>query len=435
MVDSFCSRYRKSVDEKVYLYLPSSAIWFGSFVLKKHRIEGLQNFMRYYDVKPLNVFVLEYFGKSDFRVEIFNLYAIEIDYGLKTIPFENGKCTVNHVGGVIAEEWKSSEIEIDKINHMWHINLKWEKCKLLFDEEWFDFAKCTDLCEGDTCVFMVTPHPQKFEIAVFEKHSYLKINKAGSQQGKGILKFFKFMNVDTVLSGELEVPRLFVDEFGWMLHEDVNLILEDGHQYTGFFCKTSNLMIGLKPLFEKYSIDEHYVLFFEYIGHSTFFLTVYNNYAMSIFNHLFDKLLLADVLKKYEPELIVLSESSFDFVEDSNKMEFESHEPSGRQFASSSNAVCNVNSFTVVLKLSHVNQTGHGVYFGRNLFSLYRTWKNGKIVTLLCGGKSWEVAIHRKKKMCRFGKGWDDFTKDNDLGVGKMVTFYHVSGYTFHVSK
>lgn len=72
-------------------------------------------------------------------------------------------------------------------------------------------------------------------------------------------------------------------------------------------------------------------------------------------------------------------------------------------------------------------------YFARHLLPVYRSWHNSTIVTLICGARSWEVAVQRKKKVCRFGKGWNQFTHTKELKVGQKLKFTYVKEYTFSV--
>lgn len=73
-------------------------------------------------------------------------------------------------------------------------------------------------------------------------------------------------------------------------------------------------------------------------------------------------------------------------------------------------------------------------YFARHILPLYRKWKNSTIVTLLCDGKEWKVGVHRKRKICRFGKGWDKFAKDCKLKHGQKLKFTLVCDYTLEVT-
>lgn len=108
---------------------------------------------------------------------------------------------------------------------------------------------------------------------------------------------------------------MFVSEFGWMLSEDVKLYLPDGSEYSVYLCGSKALMIGLKKMLKKYGVKENYVVFFEYLGRSSFYITLYNAFGVDIFDSMHEKLLLLDVIKKLESEVIQLSDSSDDDIE------------------------------------------------------------------------------------------------------------------------
>ncbi|KAK1382873.1 hypothetical protein POM88_020608 [Heracleum sosnowskyi] len=319
--------------------------------------------------------VLHYRGCSEFGLEIFNTYAVEIDYGSTVIPFEKGRCFRNHLGLLVDSVWPCSDIEEDKLHcsllynaystwsaayelligemHLagtvyteiltkhvwseigleetmnwiemgykkrkWRIKLKWENGILLFNKEWNSFVEESNLVPGDTCLFLYTAESQ-------------------------------------------ELPKVFVKELGWMVCNDIHLYLPDGYEFGGFICGGSNLMIELKNILEKYEVHEDYVIFFEFVGRSSFYVTIYNSYGMNIFNHLPEKFLLKDLISKFEREVIVLSDSS---MEVSNGMEVEQQTEATTQTNSiiipPSQIGSVENSFIVVLKPSHVDQQGHGV--------------------------------------------------------------------------
>ncbi|KAK1370882.1 hypothetical protein POM88_036974 [Heracleum sosnowskyi] len=374
--------------------------------------------MCYYDIKPYHMIVLHYRGCSEFGLEIFNTYAVEIDYGSTVIPFEKGRCFRNHLGLLVDSVWPCSDIEEDKLHcsllynaystwsaayellisemHLagtvyteiltkhvwseigleetmnwiemgykkrkWRIKLKWENGILLFNEEWNSFVEESNLVPGDTCLFLYTAESQVFEIVVFEKFRMGVYNRKGLEHEKGHMKWFKIMNSETLLTGELELPKVFVKELGWMVCNDIHLYLPDGYEFGGFICGGSNLMIELKNILEKYEVHEDYVIFFEFVGRSSFYVTIYNSYGMNIFNHLPEKFLLKDLISKFEREVIVLSDSS---MEVSNGMEVEQQTEATTQtnniIIPPSQIGSVENSFIVVLKPSHVDQQGHGV--------------------------------------------------------------------------
>ncbi|KAK1398869.1 hypothetical protein POM88_008732 [Heracleum sosnowskyi] len=304
---------------------------------------------------------------------------------------------------------------------MWNINLKWEEDEVYFDREWNYFAKNIRLSVGDICLFLNTSHPQRFQIAIFEKATVCNLYRAGCSSRKGLLKFYKVMSYENIYSGEMEVPRLFLNEFGEVKGGNIKLFLADGCQFSGYVCESSHVMIGLKDILGKYSVKEHYVLFFDYVGSSTFYVSIYNTLGMNIFNKMEEKLLVEELVKQVQ-------------FFSQGMIERDVGDAAGVRVVGVQISDVPLNYFIVDLKKCNVAQTGHGVYFARHLFSIYRTWRNGTILNVIHDEQTWRVAVHRKKKMCRFGRGWDQFAKASKLKEGQKLKFCHVSDETFAVT-
>ncbi|KAK1385310.1 hypothetical protein POM88_023045 [Heracleum sosnowskyi] len=162
---------------------------------------------------------------------------------------------------------------------------------------------------------------------------------------------------------------------------------------------------------------------------------------MDIFNHKEKKLLLTDFLKGLEDGVIVLTDRELDNIEGTTGLEVQNlvqsvtgeHETPIQKHRRLEQIKGVINYFIVVLKPSNVNQSGHGVYVARHLFRIYRSWKNYIMVNLIRRGECWKVGVCIKRRICRFGRGWDDFTKNNELKEGDRVKFTHVSDNTFQV--
>ncbi|KAK1356507.1 hypothetical protein POM88_049763 [Heracleum sosnowskyi] len=254
----------------------------------------------YYDVKPYHFFAVDYSGGSTFFLEIFNMYGLEIDYPLEARAH---RFSLKYMGGWVNDVYHlGSDFEIDKLcaqfsyncytsgtgeydlviskshlkrrvyykvfsrnactqrslndsmkwveigykNLFWKIKIKWRDGTLLLHWKWYDFAKAGKLCCGDICVFQKTSHSQKFEVSVFEKRNVNKFNKAD----------------------------------------------------------------GLKKLFLKYSVHENYVMVFDNVGPSHFYVSIYNNNSVDIFHEFIGKFLLEDVIREPKCPIVVLSDDS-----------------------------------------------------------------------------------------------------------------------------
>ena len=62
------------------LRLPMKNTLIGRYVSSSETVEGIDNLMEYYNVNPCYVFALEYIGGTEFALEIFNEYGVEVDY-------------------------------------------------------------------------------------------------------------------------------------------------------------------------------------------------------------------------------------------------------------------------------------------------------------------------------------------------------------------
>lgn len=84
--------------------------------------------MVYYDVKPYNVFGLQYVGESTFCIEIFSTYAVEKRYGKIDIPMQNGCVTHNCLGCEISGKFQLNDLDLDEINGGISYNAKSTGC-------------------------------------------------------------------------------------------------------------------------------------------------------------------------------------------------------------------------------------------------------------------------------------------------------------------
>lgn len=83
---SFAERFRQALPEKVFLHLPCTKVWKGTFSAQTDSIIDLEQMMQYYGIKPYYMILFNYVGSATFKVQIFNEYAVEIRY-----PYESFK--------------------------------------------------------------------------------------------------------------------------------------------------------------------------------------------------------------------------------------------------------------------------------------------------------------------------------------------------------
>ncbi|KAL1823422.1 hypothetical protein ACET3Z_010200 [Daucus carota] len=403
------------------LHLPLKNAWIARYVSSSETIEGIESLMEYYDVNPWYSFIVKYIGGTEFEVEIFSEYAVEVDYSRKgsssvlrkpcfnLTDLEKEKImanyfystastfdpdleiviTENHVGRRSwtevfsreeAEEMGLDEemdwVEFGFEKTVWRIHLKWKKKKLLFHSEWHDLVEDCKLAIGDKCLAVSTFAYQRFSLAVYHQNQATNCYQKGSVEGKGSLKWFK----------------------------------------------TGKLIFGLKDLLKKYEVEENNTMFFDYIGDSTFYASIYDSHGLEIFNDLTSKLALMSVLNYMAADVYVISDS------DDNEEQIIQANADPENYEGQYN-------FTVELLKSHVDKNYHGVFLPRDLLGLYKNWKKRTIVTLIMNSRAYRLAILRRQKTCRLGVGWNEFVLGNALEEGQKLLFTYTGNATFAVTK
>lgn len=76
------------------------------------------------------------------------------------------------------------------------------------------------------------------------------------------------------------MPRLFAMRLGSELGRRINFITTDGRVFTGKYRFSENQISGLKEMISAYDIYEDCVIVFEYVGNSTFHVSIYDSQNM-----------------------------------------------------------------------------------------------------------------------------------------------------------
>lgn len=79
------AKYGCNVRKRVYVELPTSALWCGMHDRRSNCIACLESLFFYYDVKQNHFFVLFYNGGHKFSLEIFNIYGVQITYNMQHV--------------------------------------------------------------------------------------------------------------------------------------------------------------------------------------------------------------------------------------------------------------------------------------------------------------------------------------------------------------
>ncbi|KAK1400866.1 hypothetical protein POM88_000471 [Heracleum sosnowskyi] len=433
----FYCEYGNFLPEKLKLRVKTGAVWEGNYVRGSFYIDGLGSMMRYYGLRACHLAILQYVGGSDFNVKFYNPYVVEMKYeteigasvvdDLCTAIEEDRLCSTflcnafHNFLGLYNMHIKSKHLLVEndmkviseygcyrlRLNdsvrsirfcfedHERKIKVKWLDGECFFSKNWPVFVKAANIVVGDVVAFYKTDTPFKFKVAIFDR-------KTSSEQPLlGVISF------DSLEDGEL--------------CNILDIELGGGYSTNFKYCPDSKRIYGLHRFFGKYNIDDEYVIFFNYLGNSKFAVSVYDCQHMNHLRNIVGDFRFEDFL--YPPcdtEVIVVSDNDENHFEDDDDLNVDSSDSSSDSSSSTTSNIEQDNeeivanqgmTFNVNLMKSHVDQQGHEVYIPRLMWHVYQNWGRRTTVTLIEGGREWDVDVLRNKKSCRFGKGWDDLVK------------------------
>ncbi|WOG92811.1 hypothetical protein DCAR_0312087 [Daucus carota subsp. sativus] len=476
----FCVENSNRIPERVLLHVPPRVVWKGLFKKDRFCIERLEKMMSCYCIKPYHVVLFEYDGGRNFYLKFFNPYGVESSYHIEdrshagvemdkkfltTSDFEDEKlcgtlsfnsyesakgiCDVvlrkRHLRKSEAynlfkkAEWESlgiiQSMDYVKLTYKkksWVVKLKWHSGNLYMGKMWYNFAKAGNMCRGDTIVFQKTEKPQKYMVCVFEKKLFGKCNVAGVGQNNGIMDWFKIANLEFIYTGEMEIPRVFSKIPGLRIPEDVNLVLKNGERFVAKYSSKENMLSGMKNMIRRYSIRATDVMIFSLTNSSTFVVSLFKISGME------SKYIVANEdggeggSNVEEEDIMVTADDSGEGLED---VPNENDPNNAEHGIVDAGGVANeLVSFRVVLKPSHVDKKQHGLYLPQNMYGTYKEWTASTIIRLMCDGRISFVSLLRSGRICRFGKGWSEFTTDHNLLEGQEIQLDYVDELTFEVT-
>lgn len=112
-----------------------------------------------------------------------------------------------------------------------------------------------------------------------------------------------------------ELPRVFHNNYGHSLDDVINIQLGGGFGAKFKYCSQSKKIHGLIRFIGKYCIKDDYVLFFNYLGNSTFEVSVYDCQHMNHFRDIVGYLRFEDFMNPpYDTEVVDVSSGSEDNI-------------------------------------------------------------------------------------------------------------------------
>lgn len=105
---------------------------------------------------------------------------------------------------------------------------------------------------------------------------------------------------------------MFVEKYGDDIADNAEIYMDDGMVYSCYFSKNNKLLFGLKKLMIDYGVKEHFTIFFDYVGKSKFYGSIFNKDGLEIFYSEQEKLKSNNLVKSTAPEVYMISDSDSD---------------------------------------------------------------------------------------------------------------------------
>ncbi|KAK1362493.1 hypothetical protein POM88_046967 [Heracleum sosnowskyi] len=494
-------------------------MWPATFIKTSGTIEGLQCMISFYGLKQYNLPLLQYTGGSHFNVHIFNCYAVEIEYPLHSIPskksgiqtenlmcsnvnlitkskfeteilevalnfnaynnsdelwevkIDNKNLEIKDLHQVLSKE-AMGKLNIDKkvgyvdvgfVKNYWKIDLVEDNGIWSFGNGWNDFARESNLSEGDICIFNNTNKKNSLRVPIFKLKDISNWNPPkGDELNKSRTCFLHICNKDSLKKGEIVknntilsplflengncklfsnensyylqvLPRMFMQKYERKLGNAVKLWMADRKVWITALCVKDKCMFGLQRLLNFYSIMPESMMVFEYFGESTFYLSILGPNGVDILYDQQNKLLLEEVVMESTVQNYMSVSDSTEVHEEGihgdehiSSEDYDIVEESLPILSREENSENKTENFSVSLKNSHFDAKSHGVYIPRSLVNFYKKWRNQKTVTLSYQGKKCPIKGNAEGKRCRLGKGWSQFISKNEFVVGQSINFQYL---------
>lgn len=98
-------------------------------------------------------------------------------------------------------------------------------------------------------------------------------------------------------------------KFGAQLNKEINLNMSDGNVFKAKYKSSQNCVKDLKVIFKKYDTYSNCVIFFDYVGNSTFNVSIYDSLGLDILKDVTGEF-IADIVKQMEMEVHEISDDN-----------------------------------------------------------------------------------------------------------------------------
>ncbi|XP_074365289.1 uncharacterized protein LOC141706428 [Apium graveolens] len=279
----FCCECGDGLPDQLSLHVKSGCVWIGKYVKGSFCIEGLEVMMKYYQLKPYYLAKLHYVGGDAFSVTFYTPYAIELKFPIVTDFLSSGGecaavqvdrlcCTFNYNAksnfvGLFNLQIQSHHLtdkpytkvlcnyacyELGLTNSIkyirpgfedseWKIKLKWVDGQALLSKNWLNFVQSAEVVPGDIVTICSTLTAFKFKAAIFDRKIVYEEALGADVSGNNTSweNFFKVSTFDSLDAAELELPRVFKNNYGYTLGDILHIELGSGY--------STNFKIVLQP--------------------------------------------------------------------------------------------------------------------------------------------------------------------------------------------
>ncbi|KAK1383536.1 hypothetical protein POM88_021271 [Heracleum sosnowskyi] len=476
----FSKRYGPVIPKDIVLMVDNGDRWLCEYDHMSGRIAGLENFMEFYGVGVYWFLVMTYFGKDEFGVNIYSPKCCEIfypkilnsganikekDMGVFKVPlnysiseendgalffcnvswsdfrffrlvirsvhlnWEYAKVHVPEEFHSIFRNWSNDErITLWLLNRCWEIEIVCCNYDCAFGIGWSEFLNEACIRLGDTCIFECTGKRLEFNFC-FERqedNDFIVVNPDLCG-----VKFFQILFFRSLDHGKIVLPMSLGDNFFNSLSTVVEFVMLNNETWSICYRRNPPSFIFIKEFASFYNLKENFIVVFEYLGHSRFFVRIFEQSSLEIS---YSKLCKAskrdDIFLKSEYEFGFVKGDSIDvirfrnikgIVKDYVRMVDKAYK--GPNLLSLWKRKHIFGRFVIVLGSSPIDHKLNNVYIGNFERSFSKDWINGPVSRLIAHKRQWRVIVKLNRNMCKLGRGWDNFIGDNDFGCWRRMYF------------
>ncbi|KAK1352216.1 hypothetical protein POM88_053480 [Heracleum sosnowskyi] len=316
------------------------------------------------------------------------------------------------------KNWKDGKkLTISLLERTWEIVVIWKYGRCMFGPGWYEFAVDTNLEDGDTLVLskLHRSMPDKLKACVFKLHiDCFDEDKENSEWRRS---FYKVMTEDCLIGGVLVVPKQIKEYYAR------NLIHMRKFQVYGeswFICYNyiGGYVTNLKLMMDRFKLRPKETIIFTIDKSKMMQGRIYQEDGLEI-----------DYVSRSTYESSEAISNCFwdvdcDMVSAVVGIEVAAHDNLAENVEINEDVMNDeILEFSVALKVSHVNQSSHGVHIPSHVSARNRAWQSGEEVMLRTDVGTWMVRIVFNNGSPRFSAGWNKFARDNKFIVNQKLVF------------